>query len=154
MTIYELQEYCNANSARPENIHGPFIVGSNIADDGSHFIVVWSTTALIKLQNVSKLICVDGTYKLTTDGYPCLVWNFCKERIKNLNFRGLDLLIVMGASTPLSSPLARMKMQGLTRNFSDSFLQMKMDQFINLIGSWPTRIEALQQVNLPQKYFL
>lgn len=72
MSIFELKKYCNNNSIRPNDSHGSFIIGSNIEEDGSHFILAWITTALQKLHHSSRLISIDGTYKLTTSGYPCL----------------------------------------------------------------------------------
>lgn len=81
MTVYELQQHCFAHSSQPDGIHDPFIIGSTIEADVSYFIVAWSTSALIELQHSSKLFCVDGTYKLTTGGYPCLV-----NKIKRILF--------------------------------------------------------------------
>jgi len=72
MNVHELKQHCISNSAEPEDENLPFILGSYVSEDGSEFIVAWSTRKLLNFQLCSRLICFDGTYKLTSAGYPCL----------------------------------------------------------------------------------
>jgi hypothetical protein len=48
MNVHELKQLCTENSDQHDDIHAPFIVGSRISEDGGHFLICWSTLALVQ----------------------------------------------------------------------------------------------------------
>jgi hypothetical protein len=59
----DLIEYANRNLAVPENVNKPFVTRFMPYQD-EHFVIVWTTTKLIQVQNESKILATDATYKL------------------------------------------------------------------------------------------
>jgi hypothetical protein len=63
LTDADLLNYIYNNSQVPDDENSAFIAGSMDYED-EHFLLVWSTPKLIKIQQESRLLCTDATYKL------------------------------------------------------------------------------------------
>lgn len=63
LTDADLIKYVNENSVLPEDENSTFIAGY-MEYRNEHFLLVWSTPMLIKIQRESQLLATDATYKL------------------------------------------------------------------------------------------
>jgi len=64
LTVHDLAVYAEAHLDVPENEDKPYVVSyMPFAED--HFVIVWTTGKLERIQNESKILATDATYKLT-----------------------------------------------------------------------------------------
>lgn len=76
ITLTDLEKFANDWKEIPENEDATFIVNferSEPNSDQKWFRILYSTKRLLRTAAQSKVIHVDGTYKLTIQGFPCLV---------------------------------------------------------------------------------
>ena len=59
-----LRVYAESNSTAPENENKPFVIDFMPYKDG-HFVIVWTTIKLSRIQNESNVLATDATYKLS-----------------------------------------------------------------------------------------
>lgn len=74
VTDVDLQNYADANSAIPADENSVYVVGFAPFDKNKHFLVVWSTSKLVRVQAGSNLLCTDATYKLNWQVYNFVVY--------------------------------------------------------------------------------
>lgn len=65
LTDNDLCLYAEAHLNVPDNENKPFVVDFLPFDDADHFVLVWSTSKLIQIQNASQILATDATYKLS-----------------------------------------------------------------------------------------
>lgn len=76
VTLTDLENFANDWKAIPENEDATFVVNfgrSQPQSDQKLFRLFYSTKRLLRTTSQSKVIHVDGTYKLTIQGFPVLV---------------------------------------------------------------------------------
>lgn len=76
ITLTELEKFANDWKEIPENEDATFVVNFERSEQNSDqkwFRIFYTTKRLLRTAAQSKVIHVDGTYKLTIQGFPCLV---------------------------------------------------------------------------------
>lgn len=76
ITLPDLEKFANEWKDVPENDDAGFVVNFERSEPGSNekwFRLFYSTKRLLRTTLLSKVIHVDGTYKLTIQGFPILV---------------------------------------------------------------------------------
>lgn len=94
----QLIEWCEGNTAVPENIDDPFVIGYEHSDESSdlNFKIVVSTQRMIQHCTDVHTFCVDATYKLNWHGLPFIVVG---KIDKNKKFHALSFALCVNEKT-------------------------------------------------------
>ena len=124
-SVAQLKAFAEKNST----IHGDddnkaFVCGfaSSVIDEKQVFCLTWTTKKLKRMQQQSKMIQVDATYKLNWHGFPVLVnFIFSPYFLLNVSFRCADFLTQRSTSLAHFWLWHLMKIRGVMNVFSKLF---------------------------------
>jgi hypothetical protein len=75
LTVEEFRQLVNKAAVVPNDDRKAYIIHAEI-NNGKQFCIVWTTNKLHNRQQQQPNLHVDATYKITSYGFPMLVFSF------------------------------------------------------------------------------